>query len=47
MVKIPRLGDIPEDYTLDLKFSLSKSQKAGEGEKGNLKKFYRRLDEYM
>lgn len=51
-VKLPRAGDIPEGYTLDLKFSLSKGKKEGEEEKGNvtgqrLKKFYRRLDEYF
>jgi len=52
VIKLPRGKDIPEDYVLDLRVSLSRGKKQGVGEKGNetnqqVKKFYRGLDEYL
>lgn len=52
VVKLPQGSNIPEDYTIDLKVSLSKAKKEGEEEKEKKtgrqgKKLYRRLDEYL
>lgn len=51
VVQLPRGGNIPEDYTIDLKVSLSRAKKGEERKEGGTeergKKFFRRLDEYL
>lgn len=52
VVKIPREGSIPGDYTLDLRLSLSRAGKEESGEKESRAGqrnglYYRRLDEYL